>query len=135
LDYALIKVGGLIMVKKWKGINEIVEKATKELVKTKKDGYLFYSAPEGYKLILSVVINEPPAWIMEIKEFGVAINGQKNSILRRGFSEGDEWMIIDSDEPILKLVENGVIGADEISRRIREESRKTRYRLQGREYP
>ncbi len=120
------------MVKKWKGINEILEKATKELIETREDGYLFYSAPKGHKLILLVEINKPPAWKMEIKDFGIAIDGRKDEILRRGFSEGDDRMVTDEDEPLLELVEEERMGADEIKKRIKEEWKKARLRVQGR---
>ena len=123
------------MVKKWKGIKEIVEKATKELIETKEDGYLFYSAPEGHKLILSVVTIAPSIVGYEIKDFGIAINGIKDGILRRGFSVGKGRMITDADKPLLELLEKEEIGSDEIKRRIKEEWRKARSRVQGREFP
>jgi hypothetical protein len=123
------------MVKKWKGIKEIVEKAPNELVETQEDGYLYYSAPEGYKLILSVVTIAPSDLSYEIKDFGIAINGRKDGIVRRGFSVGEGRRITDDDEPLLELVENGNTGAEEVKRRIKEERRKTRYRIQGRMFP
>lgn len=122
------------MVKKWKGIKEITENATKELIERQENGYLFYSAPEGHKLILLVVINEPPAWRMEIKDFGISINGLKDGILRRGFSEGDNRMITDDDEPSIELLDEEKIGAEEIKKTIKEEWKKARSRVQGREF-
>jgi len=123
------------MVKKWKGIEEIMEKATKDLVETKENGYLFYSAPEGHKLILSVVTIPPSSVSYEIKDFGIAINGGKDGIFRRGFSMGKDRMITDDDEPLLELVEEERMGAEEIMKRIKEERRKARYRIQGRMFP
>ena len=123
------------MVKKWKGIKEIVEKATKELIEKKENNHLFYSAPEGHKLILSVVTISPSNVSYEIKDFGIAINGRKDAIFRRGFSVGKGRMITDDDDLILELVENGKVGAEEITRRIKEERRKARYRIQGRMFP
>jgi hypothetical protein len=121
------------VVKKWKGIKDITEKATKELIETQENGYLFYSAPEGLKLILSVVTIAPSIVGYEIKDFGIAINGRKDGILRRGFSVGKGRMITDADEPLLELVEEERMGADEIKRRVKEEWRKARSRVQGRE--
>jgi hypothetical protein len=123
------------LVKKWKGIKEIVENATKELIETKEDGYLFYSAPEGHKLILSVVTISPSIVDYEIKDFGVAINGRKDGILRRGLSVGKGRMITDADEPLLELLEKEEMGSDEIKRRIKGEWMKSRLRVQGREFP
>lgn len=123
------------MVKKWKGIKEIVEKSIKELIETQEDGYLFYSAPEGHKLILSINTIAPSNVRYEIKDFGIAINGRKDGILRRGFSVGKGRMITDDDEPLLELVEEGGTGAEEIKNRIKEERRKARYRIQGRMFP
>ncbi|UCG04238.1 MAG: hypothetical protein JSW11_09680 [Candidatus Heimdallarchaeota archaeon] len=123
----------MLTVKKWKGIKDITGNATKELIEIQEDGYLFYSAPEGHKLILLVVINEPPAWRMEIKDFGIVINGTKEGILRRGFSEGDNRMITDDDEPLLELLGNEKMGAEEIKKLIKEEWKKARLRVQGRE--
>ena len=120
------------MVKKWKGIKEIVEKATKELIEMQEDGYLFYSAPEGHKLILSVVIKESPSWKIEIKDIGIAQNGRRDRIHYRRFSEGDKRTVTDEDEPLLELVKEEEIGADEIKKRIKEEREKTRLRVQGR---
>ncbi len=122
------------MVKKWKGIKEITENATKELIERQEDGYLFYSAPEGHKLILSVVINKLPAWRMEIKDFGIPLNGRKDGILRRGFSNGDNRMITDDDEPLLELFDEEKIGAEEIKKIIKEEWKKARSRVQGRKF-
>lgn len=123
------------MVKKWKGIKEIVEEATRDLVETKENGYLFYSAPEGHKLILSVVTIAPSNVSYEIKDFGITKNGRKDAIFRRGFSIGKGRMITDDDEPLLELVEEEGMGAEEIMRRIKEERRKARYRIQGRMFP
>ena len=123
------------MVKKWKGIKEIVEKATKELIETKENNHLFYSAPEGHKLILSVVTIAPLNVKYEIKDFGIAINGRKDGIFRRGFSLGKGRIITDDDEPLLELVEEEGMGAEEIMSRIKEERRKARYRIQGRMFP
>lgn len=120
------------MVKKWKGIKEIVEKATKELIEMQEDGYLFYSAPEGHKLILSVVIKESPPWKIEIKDIGIDINGRRDRIIYRRFSKGDERIITDDDEPLLEIVRNGNMEAEEIMRNIKEERKKARYRIQGR---
>ena len=93
------------MVRKWKGIKEIVERATKELVESQEDGYLYYSAPKGHTLILSVAIIELPPWRGEIRDFGIAIEGRKDRIIRRGYSSDDSIMFIDDDaEPILELV-------------------------------
>ncbi|UCE36530.1 MAG: hypothetical protein JSW00_13560 [Thermoplasmata archaeon] len=123
------------MVKKWKGIKEIVEKATKELIETKEDGYLFYSAPEGQKLILLVDIKDLPAWRKEIKDFGIPINGEKNRIFCRGFSDEDEGIVTEGYNPLLELVEEERMGADEIKKRIKEEWKESRLRVQGRKFP
>ena len=123
------------MVKKWKGIKDIVEKATKYLKETKEDGYLFYSAPEGYKIILSVDIIKPLSFGTKIKDFGIAIDGNNDRILSRGFTEGDNTIITDIDGPLLELVEENGTGPEEIAKRIKEERRKARYRIQGRMFP
>lgn len=123
------------MVKKWKGIKEIVEKATKDLIETKENGYLFYSAPEGYNLILSVDIIKPLTFGTKIKDFGIAIDGKKDKILRRGFIEGDNTIITDIDEPFLEMVEGEGLELEEIKMRIKEERRKAQYRIQGRMLP
>jgi hypothetical protein len=130
-----IKVGGLTMVKKWKGIKEIVEKATIDLIETKEDGYLYYSAPKGQRLLLSVITVAPTKVSYEIKDFGIAINGKKDGIIRRGFSIGKGRMVTDDDEPILILTEEEGVDAEEIMSRIKEERRKARYRVQGRMFP
>jgi hypothetical protein len=130
-----IKAGGLKMVKKWKGIKEIVKKATKELVETKDNGYLYYSAPKGQRLLLSIISVAPMKVSYQIKDFGVAINGKKNGIIRRGFSLGQGRMITDDDAPVLILTEDEGVSAEEVLERIKEERRKARYRVQGRMYP
>ncbi|UCE73624.1 MAG: hypothetical protein JSV56_11445 [Methanomassiliicoccales archaeon] len=122
------------MVKKWKGIKEIVENAPKELIETQEDGYLYYSAPEGHRLILSVVTITPSNVSYEIKDFGIAINGRKDGIVRRGFSLGKGRMITDDDEPVIELLEEEKMGAEEVKKRINEEWRKARMRVQGREF-
>ena len=69
---------------------------------------------------------------MEIKDFGIATNGRKDEILCRGFLERDERMVTDEDEPLLELVENEIIGSDEIKKRIKEERKKAKLRVTGR---
>jgi hypothetical protein len=123
------------MVKKWKGIKEIVEIATKDLVETKENGYLYYSAPKGQRLLLSVTTVAPMKVSYEIKDFGIAINGRKDGIIKRGFSLGQGRMITDDDAPVLILTEEEGISAEEVLQRIKEERRKARYRVQGRMYP
>lgn len=123
------------MVKKWRGIKEIVEKATQYLIETKEDGYLYYSAPKGQRLLLSIISVEPMKVSYEIKDFGIAINGKKDGIIRRGFSLGQGRMITDDDAPVLILTEEEEISAEEVLQRIKEERRKARYRVQGRMYP
>jgi hypothetical protein len=125
----------MIMAKKWKGIKEIIKKATKDLIETKEDGFLFYTAPEGQKLILFVDIKDLPAWSIEIKDFGIPINGEKDRILCRNSSDGYEGIVTRGYNPILELVEKGDMAAEEVLSRIKEERRKARYRVQGRMYP
>jgi len=92
---------------KWTGIKAIRDEATKELVETEEDIYLFYSAPEGYKLIMSGVAVAPPTWEREIKDFGIRADGggRKDRIFIRGFDEGDGGMVTVDEEPVLELVE------------------------------
>ncbi|UCG68109.1 MAG: hypothetical protein JSV09_09785 [Thermoplasmata archaeon] len=123
------------MVKKWIGIKEIVGKATIDLIETEEDGYLYYSAPKGKRLLLSVLTVAPMKVSYEIKDFGIAINGRKDGIVRRGFLVGQSRIITDDDEPVLILAEEEGIGAEEIMSRIKEERRKARYRIQGRMFP
>lgn len=123
------------MVQTWKGIKDIVEKATQNLIETKEDGYLYYSAPKGQRLLLSIISVAPMKVSYEIKDFGVAINGKKNGIIRRGFSLGQGRMITDDDAPVLILAEEEGISAEEVLQRIKEERKKARYRVQGRMYP
>jgi hypothetical protein len=123
------------MVKKWKGIKEIIEKATKDLVETKENGYLYYSAPEGHRLVLLVVTIAPTKVSYEIKDFGIAINGRKDVIVKRGFSVGKGREITDDENPILILTDEEGIDAEEVLQHIKEERRKARYRVQGRMFP
>ena len=123
------------MVKKWKGIKDIVKKATKELIETRENGYLFYSAPESLKLILLVDTKDPTAWRKEIKDFGVPINGKNDRILYRGFSDEDEGIVTEAYNPLLELIEKEEMGSDEINRRIKNERKESRLRVQGRLSP
>jgi hypothetical protein len=126
------KSRGKIMVKNWRGIKKIKEESIKELIEKKENDYIFYSAPQGYKLILSIIINKLPAWKMEIKDFGIPIKKNENGILRRGFSSGDEEMVSDKDNPILELVKAEKMDVKELKRHIKEEREKARLRVQGR---
>jgi hypothetical protein len=125
----------MIIVKKWNGISEIVEKATKDLVETEEDDYLFYSAPEGYRLILSLVFNDPPPWRVIIKDIGIPVDKKKKRVLRRGFLSGDEGIIMDRNNPTLELIKVEEIDAEDLKKYIKEERRKARYRVQGRMFP
>ncbi len=125
----------MAMVKKWKGLKEIKEKATKELVQRRENGYFFYSAPSGYRLILSIVIDESPEWNLEVRDIGIPLDDIKNGILRRGFLSGDEGMIKDDNNPVLELVKTGKkIDLEELKKNIREEREKAKLRVQGRKY-
>lgn len=123
------------MVKKWNGIKEIMEEATKDMIETKEDGYLFYSAPKGYKLILYLVINDPPPWRVDIKDFGIPLDKKKKWILRRGFLSGDEGIITDKNNPKLELIKVEKMDAKELKKYIKEERRKARYCVQRRMFP
>ena len=120
------------MSKKWKGIKEIKEKATKELIEVEENGYLFYSAPNGYKLVLSIIVNKPPVWKFEIKDFGIPLDPIKNEILRRGLLSGDEGMISDENNPVLELVKIDKMDVEDLKKHIKEEREKARLRVQGR---
>jgi hypothetical protein len=120
------------MVKEWKGIKEIREKATKELVGMKENGYLFYSAPIGYKLFLTIILNRPSVWRFEIKDFGIALDKRKNEILRRGFLTGDEGIVSENDDPILELIKNETMDVEKLKKHIKDEYIKSKLRVQGR---
>lgn len=121
-----------LLLKKWKGIKDIKEKATKELIQVKEDGYFFYSAPKGYKLIFSIIINNFPESKFEIKDFGIPINLRKEGILLRSLISGDNEMISDNNNPVLELVRIGKMDVEELKRNIRAERQKARLRVQGR---
>lgn len=90
---------------KWKGIKAIRTEATEHLVFKGEEDWLFYSAPEGYKLILSGVAVIPPTWKREIKDFGLKIDAssRKDRIFIRGV-EGSGTMCTDDEKPVLELV-------------------------------
>jgi hypothetical protein len=97
------------MMKKltWKGIKAIREEAVKSLVETEESGYLFYSAPEGYELIMSGVAIAPPTWKRKIKDYGFRTGEgiRDDRVFVRGFDEGSGSIITDDEEPVLELVE------------------------------
>ena len=88
---------------KYKGIREIVEESIKTLDTHQEAGYNFYSAPEGYELIMSGVAIVPETWKRTIKDFGICITGKKDRIFVRGFDEGSGSIITDDEEPLLEV--------------------------------
>lgn len=94
------------MDKVWKGVWEIRNLAPKHLIEKFEEDYVFYSAPEGHKLILSGVAIAPPTWTLDLKDFGwLREGGRKDRFFYRGFEKGRGQIVTDDEEPILELRE------------------------------
>ena len=92
---------------KWKGIWQIREEAIKHLeVKMEGHDWFFYSAPEGYELIMSGVAIAPSTWKRKIKDYGWRTSDgiKTDRVFIRGFDEGSGSFITDDEEPLLELV-------------------------------
>lgn len=90
----------------WEGVTNILNNSINDLIRSEEEGYQFYSAPEGYKLILSGVAIVPSTWKREIKDIGWPLDGKgrKDRFFYRGFKEGDGQIVTDCEKPILELV-------------------------------
>jgi hypothetical protein len=89
----------------WKGIKAIRTEAIKQLEESTEQNYLFYSAPKGYKMIMSGIAIAPPTWKREIVKFGFPVSGgRQDRIFIIGEDEGSGGFISTDEKPVLELV-------------------------------
>ncbi len=92
---------------KWEGIKAIREEAVKSLVETEEEGYQFYSAPEGYELIMSGTAIVPSTWKRKVKDYGFrtgeGLRGDRVFVRWGDVDTGS--MVTEDQEPVLELVE------------------------------